>query len=164
MNRSAVLSECQKYRYRLYRSWSDGPLVVFVMFNPSTADGIEDDPTIRKCIGFAQRWRYPGITVVNLFAVRSTDPRAVRRMLYADAVGLENDTAILTACATAAEVVVAWGCGYHMGAHSDRAKKVVRMIRDTYPSLRISCLGRSKDGHPRHPLMLPYSTPLEPFA
>lgn len=158
ISKSAVLSECKRYRYRLYRSWSDGPFVVFLMFNPSTADAEIDDPTIRKCIGFAKRWGYSGLTVVNLFAFRSTNPKAISNMLYADAVGPENDANILTACATAGEVVFSWGCGLHMRGHGDRPKRVERMIRSNYPDLKISCLGRGKDDHPRHPLMLGYST------
>lgn len=163
MHATAVISECGRYRYRLYRSWADGPFVVFLMFNPSTADATTDDPTIRKCIGFAQRCGYPGLTVVNLFALRSTDPRAVSKALYADAVGPENDEAILTACATASEVIAAWGCGQHMKRHRDRAAKVLKLIRETYPALEVRCLGRSADGSPRHPLMLAYSTELQQF-
>lgn len=158
MESSAVISDCLRYRYRLYRSWSDGPFVVFLMFNPSTADAQEDDPTIRKCIGFAKRWGYPGITVVNLFALRSTDPKAIEKHLYADAVGIENDSQILTACTTAKQVVAAWGCGQHLKMHRDRPEKVIKMIQSYYPDLELVCLGRSKDGSPRHPLMLSYST------
>ena len=161
--KSAEVSEDRRYRYRLYRSWGDGPFVVFLMFNPSTADAEVDDPTIRKCMGFARQWGFNGISVVNLFAFRSTDPKAIGRMLYSEAVGTDNDRAILTTCATAGEVVLAWGCGSHMKGHGDRPKRVLRLIRETYPNLRIACLGRSKDGHPRHPLMLPYSTAKEPF-
>jgi hypothetical protein len=163
IHQDAVISACQRYRYRLYRSWADGPFVVFLMFNPSTADAEVDDPTIRKCIGFAQRWGYPGLTVVNLFALRSADPKVIGRSLYADAVGPDNDLAILTACVTATEVIAAWGCGQHMKAHRDRAPKVLRLIRETYPAMPISCMGRSADKSPRHPLMLPYSTEREPF-
>lgn len=163
VHRSAVISDCKRYRYRLYRSWGDGPFVVFLMFNPSTADAEIDDPTIRKCIGFAKRWGYPGLTVVNLFALRSTDPKAVGRALYAEAVGPENDSAILAACGTAKEVIAAWGCGQHMKGHRDRPTKVLKLIRETLPDLRISCLGLSADGSPRHPLMLAYETELQPF-
>jgi len=156
--KSAVISDCKRYRYCLYRSWGDGPFVVFLMFNPSTADAEVDDPTIRKCIGFAQRWGYPGLAVVNLFALRSTDPKAIARHLYDDAVGIENDSQILTACTTATQVVAAWGCGQHLKSHSDRPAKVIKLIRGYYPKLELVCLGRSKDGSPRHPLMLPYTT------
>jgi hypothetical protein len=159
ISRSAILSDCGRYRYRLYRSWDDGPFVVFLMFNPSTADAQQDDPTIRKCMGFAKQWGYPGITVVNLFAMRSSDPREISKVPFNSAVGAENDEAILTACCTASELVCAWGCGQHMRKRLDRADSVLRMIRRTFPMLPITCLGRGADGQPRHPLMLAYSTP-----
>jgi hypothetical protein len=161
--KSAELSECGRYRYRLYRSWGDGPFVVFLMFNPSTADAETDDPTIRKCVGFAQRWKYGGVAVVNLFAFRSSDPTAIGKHLYADAVGPKNDEAILTACATAAEVVLAWGCSQHFKSHRDRPAKILQLIRKHYPALKISCLGKSKDGHPYHPLMLGYLSERRPY-
>jgi hypothetical protein len=76
----AELSACRTYRYRLWRQWdADLAPVVWVMLNPSTADESADDPTIRKCIGFAQRWGYGGIEVVNLYAYRSPDPRQLKK-------------------------------------------------------------------------------------
>jgi hypothetical protein len=158
MARSATLSECERYRYRLYRSWDDGPFIAWLMFNPSTADSDVDDHTIRKCVGFARKWGYGGIVVVNLFAFRSTDPRAVASMPFDEAVGPNADQHILTSLATAGELICAWGCGAHMRNRTDRPKKLLRSIRRTYPSLPISCLGLAKDGHPRHPLTLPYET------
>lgn len=137
--------------------------MVFLMFNPSTADAEKDDHTIRKCIGFAKEWGYPGVTVVNLFAIRSTDPREVSKVSFEDAVGPDNDREILTACVTAAAVVCAWGCGQHMRKRSDRVDRALRMIVEAYPDLPIACLGRSADGNPRHPLMLSYDTPREHF-
>lgn len=76
MDKGAIISECGKYRYQLWRIWDDTkPKVLFIMHNPSTADANEDDPTIRRCIGFAKRWGYGGIYVGNLFAFRATDPK-----------------------------------------------------------------------------------------
>lgn len=85
MIRSAVFSPCGTYRYELRRTWESSlPILVTIGLNPSTADGYGDDPTIRKEIGFASRWGYGGIVKVNMFAFRSTDPRAgdcrVRRL------------------------------------------------------------------------------------
>ena len=71
--KSATLSECGLYRYDLWRTWATGPHVTFVMCNPSTADAEIDDPTIRRCIGFAQEWGFAGLVVVNLYAYRATE-------------------------------------------------------------------------------------------
>ena len=80
MMKGAVISDCKRYRYRLWRIWNGSQSrLVFVMLNPSTADGEQDDPTIRKCVGFAERLGYGGIEVVNLFAWRATDPRRATR-------------------------------------------------------------------------------------
>src|SRR5690349_1903454 len=88
----AVISPCERYRYRLWRSWGDGAggFAVFIMCNPSTADASINDATIRKCIGFAKRWRMHGIRVVNLFALRSRDPNALLVDPY-EAAGPDND-------------------------------------------------------------------------
>jgi hypothetical protein len=72
----AEFSDCGTYRYALWRTWNAlQPGVLFVGLNPSTADATTDDPTIRRCIGFAKRWGYGGITMANVFAYRATDPR-----------------------------------------------------------------------------------------
>jgi hypothetical protein len=75
IERTATISDCGRYRYTLGRTWSDEPPVLFVMLNPSTADADVDDNTISKCIGFAKRWGHGGITVVNLYAWRATNPK-----------------------------------------------------------------------------------------
>src|SRR5437868_12651695 len=76
---SAVISPCGKFRYRLTRQWGEGAALPFVMLNPSTADAEQDDPTIRKCVGFAKRMGYDGIEVVNLYAYRATKPTQDRK-------------------------------------------------------------------------------------
>jgi hypothetical protein len=77
--RGALLSECGQYRYRLWRLWDAlAPVMVWVLLNPSTADADTDDPTVRKCVGFARAHRYGGVVLVNLFAWRATDPKQLR--------------------------------------------------------------------------------------
>jgi hypothetical protein len=133
------------YRYVLWREWaSDLPRLLFVLLNPSTADGSTDDPTLRRCIGFARDWEYGSIELVNLFAYRSVDPGTLRRV--ADPVGPLNDSYILQAASRAGQVVVAWGA---LGGLCGRAQEVTQLL--TRP---LSCLGYTAEGMPRHPLYL----------
>lgn len=146
---SAILSPDRVYRYALHRKWDANMFptpgtVAFVMLNPSTADEREDDPTIRRCIGFARTWGYCSMTVVNLFALRSTDPAGL--LDVADPVGPDNDLAIRDVAADAAHVVAAWGAMAH--------PLVQRRIREVVPLLGPVplCLGTTASGQPRHPL------------
>jgi hypothetical protein len=167
----AVLSECGTYRYRLWRHWGDGAcgLVTFVMLNPSTADGHIDDPTIRKCVGFARRWGRHGIRVVNLFALRSTDPRGL--VTHADPVGPDNDThltAVIRQLRAHDEpehlIVCAWGsCGTAAVKRLVAGRVKALAMDGALGDAPLMCLGRARDGSPRHPLMLAYNTRLEPW-
>ena len=159
---SAVISECGRYRYVLTRRWcNDGDPLMFVMLNPSTADAEQDDPTIRKCIGFARRHAYPGIVVCNLFAWRATDPKDLHRALLRgeDIIGPINHDYLVGQAETAADIVLAWG------AHADDHQAVVGGLLGTLHEYRAKfrTLGVTKWGHPRHPLMVPYSQPLERY-
>ena len=157
---TAELSPCGTYRYNLTREWSDGQCVAWLMLNPSTADAREDDPTIRRCIGFSKRWGYGRMIVVNLFALRSTDPRALAK--NTDPVGVQNDYWITKAMQEARECVCAWGCQQHLTTSKlrERPAHTVKMVREHVPT---ACLGYRKDGAPRHPLMLSYDTEREAF-
>ena len=155
----AIISECGKYRYSLTRKWADGPRCVFIMLNPSTADAIQDDPTIRRCIGFAKDWGCGELIVVNLFAYRATEPKD---MLAADdPVGPENMEYVKRAVRLAAgegdrygmppagPVVCAWGAhGGHMGQD--------QTVRGWIEAELVTpmALAFTKDGQPRHPLYL----------
>jgi hypothetical protein len=165
----ALISECGRYRYRLWRLWDDErPVMVWVMLNPSTADADANDPTIRKCIGFAKQHHHGGIIVVNLFAYRATIPQEIGRLLRFgehDPIGHGNDEHIQWACSTPilATVVAGWGAMPFATARArqkaeQRATTVSVMLRS---KRNVKCFGKSKQGQPRHPLMLPYSTPLE---
>lgn len=145
---TAQLSDCGTYRYELRRTWGaeDGPLVCWVMLNPSTADAEVDDPTIRRCIGFSNRWGFDRLVVVNLFALRATDPKELRR--HADPIGSANDAAVLAAAIEADKVIAAWGTH---GSLKNRAAKVTQLL--TGPGeLHLGCLGQTKQGAPKHPL------------
>lgn len=158
---AAVLSEDGQYRYLLTRVWDRArkPLVV-VMLNPSTADAFVDDPTIRRLAGpngFARRNGAGGVVVVNLFALRSTDPRAL--LHHEDPVGWYNDAFIRQASDMADTVVCAWGAA---GIQDDRGPRVVKAL--TARQVPLMCLGMTSTGQPRHPLYVPGIAAFEPYA
>ncbi len=143
-DKTATISDCRCYRYALGRRWADGPAVLFVMLNPSTADASRDDPTIRRCIGFARAWGFGSLLVGNLFAYRATAPDEMRAA--ADPIGPDNDEWLSRLIGRSGLVVAAWGAhGGHLGR--DRA---VRALRREWVHL-----GLTKGGHPRHPLYVP---------
>lgn len=107
MNRSAFLSECGVYRYELTRTWGDGDRLLWIMLNPSTADADLDDPTIRRVIGFSRGFGYSGAIVANLFALRSTDPKALRT--HPDPVGPANNAMLAQLARRSPFAVCAWG-------------------------------------------------------
>ena len=141
----ASFSVDRRYRYRLWRRWDRSrPAVAFCMLNPSTADERRDDPTVRRCVGFARAWGFGGIDVLNLFALRASDPRTLRAA--PDPVGPRNDEHIVRATMRAGLIVVAWGA---RGGFLDRDRSVLGLLgRLAHPA----CLGWTQGGHPRHPL------------
>lgn len=130
-----------------------GGVVNFLMLNPSTATEVFDDPTVRKCCGFAKRWGYSGIVVTNLFAYRATDPQEMKELAksnYPMAVG-ENDAVIVECAKEAALVVAAWGIhGACFGRNDHVMEKVI-------PEVDLYCIGHTKDRHPLHPCMAAYA-------
>lgn len=152
MERTAVLSDDGTYRYVLSRRWGPGPGAVFVMLNPSTADATVDDPTIRRCIGFARAWGLKALLVVNLYALRSPDPALL--WTAPDAVGPDNDhwlkRELVLADHIGSPVIAAWGAH----ARADRVRAVMALPGAD----RFQCLARNKDGSPKHPLYQPADT------
>lgn len=148
---SAVISPCGQYRYMLVRG--TGPRrLVFVMLNPSTADAELDDPTIRRCKSFAATLGYSGIIVVNLYAYRATKPSDL--WLHGDPVGPFNDAHLEWVVAGETDVVCAWGAN----ARPDRVAHVVALLRAA--GARLTCLGTTLSGAPRHPLYVRGDQPL----
>jgi hypothetical protein len=156
---SARFDSTRRYRYSLRRRWGAGAACCFVMLNPSAADETDDDPTIRRCLGFARSWGYPALEVVNLFAWRTHEPR---RLLGAiDPVGPANDDAVRRAAGRAGLIVCAWGASLQAPGSlaRDRAARTMAMLagRDAV------CLGMTKGGHPRHPLYVRGDAQARPF-
>lgn len=148
---SAIISECGQYRYRLTREWdTTRHRMLWIMLNPSTADAGTDDPTIRRCTGFAKSWGYDGFDVVNLFALRSTDPSALRDESR-DPVGEATTEHILNAIPPGEQYVVcAWGNWGHL---RDRDKVVLKLLVNAGVKPRALRIGAT--GQPGHPLYLP---------
>lgn len=157
MERDAVLSDCSVYRYSLTRSWGGGPYALWVMLNPSTADASQDDPTIRRCIGFTKSWGYRKLIVVNLFALRATDPAELLR--HPSPHGPENVQTIRRHLVTAHVVVAAWGA--HRAVERRNAPSLVRLAEDQ--GKQVLCLGTTKAGAPRHPLYVKGDQRLVPW-
>lgn len=145
--KSAVISECGKYRYTLSRKWGEGGTCCFVMLNPSTADADVDDPTIRRCMRFAASWGYGELVVVNLFAFRSPSPTEMKRQF--SPIGSKNDEWIQDAVLRSKVVVCAWGKD---GAFLNRGERVLKDIRVL--GVQPCYLKLNGDGHPGHPLYL----------
>lgn len=158
---SAVISPCGTYRYLLTRVIPQAVRwvrpVTFVMLNPSTADATQDDPTIRRCIGFAKAWGCTELRVVNLFAFRATEPNEL--YLWKDRIGVENDTYISSATVGASIIVAAWGA-HRIATERGAAVMALLASHDRAP---VQCLGRTRGGAPRHPLYVPRDQKREDF-
>ena len=184
----ATISSCGTYRYRLWREWRNHPApaqwdmweqngkpvvdgagkqlgqplaCVFVMLNPSTADGETDDPTIRRCVRFAKALGFDRLEVVNLFAFRATDPADLLAVSpEIDPVGYENQRHVVSVLEDAGMIVCAWGAhGGHIGQDETMLGWIdAENVRDA----PVVALGLTKDGFPRHPLYLPADS--TPFA
>lgn len=155
---SAVISEGGEHRYHLERKvnpFGDG-ICLFIMLNPSTADATQDDPTIRRCKAYADAWGYRRLTVVNLFAFRATDPRAL--WTANEPVGFLNNSWIKASAAKASKVICAWGT--HGYLH-DRDREVLELLGRI--GVDPFCLNTTKDGFPCHPLYQPKDAVLKPY-
>ena len=142
VNKNATFSDCRKYRYTLSRTWNcKKKTILFIGLNPSTADEKIDDPTIRRCINYAQNWGYGSLLMVNLFAYRATMPTELKNVK--NPIGNDNDLHIIELSKKADLAVAAWG---NEGSLLNRDKEVKIII----PILM--CLKINKSGQPAHPL------------
>ena len=156
IHRSAALSRCGRYRWWLRRRCAgggSGPVLCFLMLNPSTADHRRDDPTIRRCWGFARAWGFAVLEVRNLFAWRSTDPRGL--LTAPGPTGGRRGDREVAAAADADLVVAAWGAWVPFARD--------REARDLLGGRPLMCLGRTRNGGPRHPLYVRGDARLEAF-
>lgn len=158
--RAAKFSKYRKYRYSLTRWWApeaDKGHVNFIMLNPSVAGESEDDPTVRRCMAYARAWGYRGLVITNLYALVSTDPRAL--VTAAEPVGPDNDGFITLMAQRAALVCVAWGqwgaprMSRKRGLYMGRGPVVLKLLE----SLAVVpvAFGVTQEAQPLHPLRLP---------
>lgn len=169
--RGATFSACRRYRYRLWEIWDrTKPIVLYIMLNPSTADEVKNDPTVERCSRRAELLGCGGFRIANIFAWRSTDPKA----LYDTAIdpiseppvvvggvtlsvkNMMNDQFIRTQALGANLVICGWG---EHGAHMGRGDGVMAMLRNA--NVKPHALRLNKSGQPAHPLYIPYSA--QPF-
>lgn len=175
---SAHFSDDRKHRYLLFRIWDNTrPLLVWAMLNPSTADETNNDPTITRCITFSRRWGYGGIVVWNIFALRSTDPKALYKAT--DPVGKHNKSTLQSARCICSDsifnykqsdtghkrddilvptIVCAWG---NHGDFMGQGETALEWMLDL--KFKTTCLGQTKNGNPKHPLYIHGNTTLEDY-
>lgn len=143
MYSGALLSPCNSYRYKLWRVWDDSkPLILWLMHNPSTADGNKDDPTIRRIIKYSMNWGYDGLYVGNLFPYRSTDPKNLLNKSLEEICPSENKVHIEQMVENCSEWVLAHG------------NPSVYFKMENLPSMNWKALKLTKKGYACHPLYL----------
>ncbi len=142
----AVMDASRKYRFLLWRFWNDSPRVLFVGLNPSTANELQNDPTIRRCLGFAEKWGYGGMYFCNLYSYVSTDPRLLSSE---EALHRANLPAIMMATSLSVLTVAAWGDGVKLVKNGQSVAEHIKELIE--PSM---CFGLTRRGNPKHPLYL----------
>jgi hypothetical protein len=161
---TALISDCQKYRFHLTRVWDESkPSICWMLLNPSTADAEKLDPTLTRCLGYSVDWGYGQMHILNIFAFRATDPKVM--MAVADPVGhnilvggtpVSNDGYLTLIPGICHMTVAGWGGG---GTFKGRYVEVAKLAQ--VRGLKFQCLGQTKTGQPRHPLYLAKNTKLE---
>ncbi|MCZ0926475.1 DUF1643 domain-containing protein [Halomonas janggokensis] len=153
---SAIISDCGQYRYLLTRpsevEHPERSTALFLMLNPSTADASLDDPTIRRCRGFARSWGCAGLAVANLYALRATNPKELWK--HDAPIGDQNNAWLAKLAKEHCDIICAWGANAKPG----RVKEVSRILVDA--GARLWCMGTTKSGAPKHPLYIKADQPL----
>jgi hypothetical protein len=156
LRRTALFNRKGDHRKRLTREWGlvgtpEPRAITFVMLNPSTGNATEDDPTIRRCIGFAMREGFQGLHIVNLFTLRSTDPSGLLERPHKSLNTYDADMQIATAAMASDKIVAAWGAVRKPLDY--RIPEVLHVLREAKKN--VWCLGKTNDGSPKHPLLPP---------
>lgn len=155
----ADISECGTWRYMLGRRFAPGPVLGWIMFNPSKADAEISDPTVAKCVTITRLAGYGGLLIGNEYALRSADPAAVRT--HWDPIGPDCDYWLAWMLRNVPRVVLAWGNQGGQCWASIRRQSVVARV--TGSGIPVACLGTTRSGEPRHPCRLANATRLVPW-
>lgn len=147
----------RRFRYALWRVWQpDGDKLLFIGLNPSTANGIKDDPTIRRLVGFAKSWGFGGLFAGNLFSLVTANPGNLWFSPSPEQPNGMNDTIIKRMRELCSKVMVGWGNeGRFAGT---RPREVLALVGEP-----VFCIKRTKAGEPIHPLYMPLSSHLMPY-
>lgn len=155
--KGAYFSLCRKYRYKLWRVWEPSkPTCLFILLNPSTADEVENDPTVERCERRARQMGFGGLVVCNLFAFRATSREVMK--IQKDPIGPKNDSTIAEEAAKAGMVICGWG---EDGQHLSRSKAILTLLRSA--KVPTHYLRLNKSGEPRHPLYISYKQQPQPW-
>ena len=147
-----IISPCERYRYQLYRDIGpESRPCAFMMLNPSTADHTEDDPTLRRCMGYAKQWGCGDLWVVNLFAIRGSKPSIIKEV--SNPVGELNRYYVKRIARHISAMGGVFICGWgNHGTYNDQDLRTLKWV--TSEGVRPKCLKISKNGNPCHPLYL----------
>ncbi len=153
--RGAVMNEDRTHRFLLWNFWDSEPRMLFIGLNPSTANEVEDDPTIHRLCDFAQKWGYGGLYACNLYSQVTPYPEELK---LKTALHPANIPAIQMAVGLSKLTVCGWGDGIEKVAwRESRVHTVWQLLSHPY------CFGLTKSGNPKHPLYLPGDSKLESF-
>lgn len=153
LEQSAVISPCEKYRYVLRRRWKPGPTILWLLHNPSKATADKDDPTVRKGVGFSDRWGFGALVFGNLFALRATESDEVPAAGIVGAIGPENDHWLDLLIGEHESVILAWG-SLNPKMVDERMPSLAKLLAKHHRA--VWCLGTSQGGQPFHPARLGY--------
>jgi len=170
--RTAMFSDDLRHRFYLDIIWDQSiPPLVCIGLNPSTADHNKDDPTLRKVQGFARRWGKGGVRMLNVYTYRSTDPRGLKQVEdpVVEVIGWDLarevnahyiEAPLRQTCKAynGQQIVVLCAWGTKGGQKAEYISECFHSMKRSGCNLLTMCLRTTKDGHPEHPLYVPYET------
>ena len=155
----------ETYRFRLKRRLHDHKnenkkKILFIMLNPSTATETESDQnsrtdkTIENIRKIIEKWKdYDewrdyggGFYVGNRYPHVSSDPKILKSRPYPDDIRKENENIIREMASKCDLVIYAWGTSGPEKNHEEP-----KWLAELMKGKDIYCLGKTKDGCPRHP-------------